>query len=494
MGKPVPLDMLPDDLDDPRRPVKKAAKSSDVAASQRGPGGAAGLALQIGSGAMEGLASLPGAPVEIASYLKGVPLEGSNLEGWGAKGWTDFVRRNVGEISAPEPTNEAERVFRKGGQFLGSGLVGGPSAMVPSLTALAGSEAGRATDGAGLTGGYGEVVGGIAGGLAPGLTKGQLTSGIRKAPEIDELRAKANAAYKAAENEGVIVGQGAMQKLAVDTKNTLAKEAYHPKQAPDVAAAWQVIKEAAGDNATLQHLDKVLRGVAGNAAGSIKPSEARLGSILVDQIDDFMDNLKPTDLKAGNSAKAVAALKEARATWAKMRKAELINDAVDKARLEAAASGTGGNLENRIRQNLKSIYTNKKRSRGFTKEEMSLMRKAIEGGSAENFLRWFGRSFSPSTGALQGLGSLGASGLASVFVNPGFALVPAAGMGAKAIAEGLAGRNASRLSSTVRAGAAAPATSASRVQQLAEELNRRAMLAGQSAAPTVPATVNTRQR
>jgi hypothetical protein len=160
----------------------------------------------------------------------------------------------------------------------------------------------------------------------------------------------------------------------------------------------------------------------------------------------------------------------------------------------AAASGTGGNLENRIRQNLKSIYTNKKRSRGFTKEEMTLMRKAIEGGSAENFLRWFGRSFSPSTGALQGLGSLGASGLASVFVNPGFALVPAAGMGAKAIAEGLAGRNAARLSSAVRAGAAAPATSASRVQQLAEELNRRAMLAGQSAAPTVPATVNTRQK
>ena len=498
MGKLVPLDSLPDDLDDPRRPAPKTSnKTQQQRSTIQGPkrlGGVAGTLLQIGSGALEGAASLPGLPVELASFAKGIPLENSNLENWGAKGWQDFARRNIGEISAPEPTNEVERIARKGGQFVGGGAVAGPSGMVPSLTALLGSEAGRVTDRAGITGGYGEVVGGVVGGAVPGFTKGVTTSGVRKAPTIDEWRAKADAAYKAAEQDGVIVNQSAMQRLANNTKNTLANENYHPKQAPDVAAAWQTIKQSAGDNATLSHLDKVLRGIAGNAAKSVKSSEARLGSILVEQIDDFMEGLTPADLKFGNSAKAVAALKQARSAWSKMRKAELIDDAVDKARADAISSGTGGNLENRIKQRLKAIYFNKKLSRGFSKQEMVLMRKAIDGSGTERFLRWFGRSFSPSTGALQGLGSLGASGLASIMIHPGLALVPAAGMASKALAESLASRNASRLSAAVRGGSAAPATQAQRLKELAAELARRGQLTGQTMAPAIPGSINTRQK
>lgn len=463
------------------------------------------LAVQAGSGVMEGVASLPGLPVELASWAKGVPLEGSNLEGWGAQGWTDFARRNIGEISAPPPTDEAQRIFRKGGQFLGGGaatggilggLRGAVAAGVPSLTALGGSEVGRTADQLipETTGGYGEVVGALAGGLAPGLLKGELTSGIRNAPSIDDLRAKADAAYKAADQQGVIVGQPAMQRLASDTKSMLANESFHPRQAPDVAAALDVIRKSAGNNATFAHLDKVLRGIAGNAAGSIKPSEARLGTMVVQQIDDFMDSLTPADLKMGDAAKAAAALKEARATWSKMRKAELIDDAVDKARLDASATGTGGNLENRIRQRLKAIYQSPKLRRGFSKPELALMRKAIEGGPVENTLRWFGRSFSPSTGALQGFGALSASGMAGMFIHPVFGLVPAAGLGAKALAEGLASRNASRVSAAVRAGAATPPTTMQRANQVMLEMQRRAKLAGQSAAPAIPGSVNSRQR
>lgn len=461
------------------------------------------LALQAGSGIMEGAASLPGLPVELASLARGIPVDQSNLEGWGAKGWTDFARRNIGEISAPQPTTELGRIARKGGQFLGGGaatggvlggLRGAVSAGVPSVTALAGSEVGRTADTLlpELTGGYGETAGAIVGGVAPGVLKGQLTSGIRNAPSIDDLRAAANADYTAAKQAGVIVGQPAMQRLASDTKTMLANEAFHPKQAPNVKAAFDVIRQSAGDNATLTHLDKVLRGIAGNAAASKVPSEARLGMMVVDQIDDFMDNLKPADLKLGNSQAAVEALKRARATWSKMRKAELIDDAVDKARLDASATGTGGNLENRIRQRLKTIYQSPKLRKGFSKPELALMRKAIEGGAVENFLRWTGRSFSPSTGALQGFGSLGASGMAGYFIHPALGLVPAAGLGAKSLAEALASRNASRLSAAVRGGTLPQATPAQRASQILLEMQRRGQLAGQAAAPTIPATVNTR--
>lgn len=490
------------------------SRQSEFSAPQQQDGGLLGdageLALQAGSGIMEGVASIPGLPVELASWAKGIPVEGSNLEGWGAQGWTDFVRRNVGEISAPAPQGEAGRIFRKGGQFVGGGLAGGgllggikgaATSFLPSSTALVGSEAGRTADTLApeLTGGYGEAVGAIAGGLAPGVMQGQLTSGIRSAPSIDDLRATADAAYDVADKSGVIVGRNAMQRLANEVENLLANEAYHPKQAPSVSAALGVISKSAKNNATLKHLDKVIRGLTGNAAMSKVPGESRLGSMVIDKIDEFMENLTPQDLAvpaniASGPAGAVEALKAARSMWHRMRKAQMIDEAVDKARLEASSSGTGGNLENRIKQNLKSILLNPKKIKGFTKPERALIRKAVEGSNPEKFLRWFGRSFSPSTGALQGLGTLGTSGLAAMFIHPGLAMVPAAGMGAKAMAEALATRNASRVSAAARGGPLTTPTTTQRANQILLEMQRRAKLAGQSAAPAIPGSVNTRQR
>src|SRR3990167_1305420 len=282
-------------------PYKKyaPAEKSTIDEIMQGPVGQAGL------GVLEGASSLPGLPVEagallgnLANYATGKPWrsleEDPNLKDWGAKGWYEFAQRNLGVPQGPAPQGEIERIARKFGNFMGGSAAFGPAGMVPGLAAYGGSEGGRKTDEAGVTGGYGEPAGAVVGGGLAGLAKRPGYEG----PTVDSLRALKDEKYKAAEDAGVIVNRQAMQRLADDIKQTLAREAYHPRQHPNVAAALSEIRKSGGAHATLEHVDKVLRGLSGNAAQSIVPKESRLGSMVIEKIDDFLDNPAPADTGA----------------------------------------------------------------------------------------------------------------------------------------------------------------------------------------------------
>lgn len=446
---------------------------------------------QVGSGILEGVASLPGLPVEIASWAKGVPLEGSNLEGWGAKGWQDFARRNIGEISAPAPTDEIGRASRKLGGFLGGGAVAGPSAMVPSLTGFVGSEIGRETDKAGLTGGYGETVGGLAGATLPGLVRGQVTAGLRKAPSNDELRAAGQAAYHAADNSGVMFTPGGLSKLADSVKSAAADFGYDPALQPGIKVVLDRLDQAAQNLTTFKGLDQV-RKIANNVArdGS-NPSQRSLAGSIVTKIDDFIEHAGPADVASGDTAAAQTAVRTARNLWSRLRKSEMIDEALGKAERRAASTHSGGNLDNATRQNIRAILDNPKKAKLFTKPERALMEKVVRGTASQNALRLLGK-LSPD-----GSGLMSVFGIGATYGAGGIGAAPfLAGYVAKNIANSLTERNIKLLSEAVRRGSpgASPQAVAEKVRLIVGEAKRRAALAGQSAAPAIPGSFNTRQR
>jgi hypothetical protein len=217
-----------------------------------------------------------------------------------------------------------------------------------------------------------------------------------------------------------------------------------------VSAAIEV--KSAGKGVSLQQLD-TLRKVAGRAAQSIEPSDRRFGKIIRDQVDEYLDNIKDTDISAGNKD-GIEALKIARKQWATMRKSETIDEIMEVAKLDSGKFSVSGN-ENAIRSGFralgKKIIKDKREAARWTDAEKKAIKKLGNPLGAINMLRWLGK-LSPSgavpIGLQVGIGATGGVPLAIA--------TSAAGFGAKHAASGLMTRKANNLNAMVRGGTTPP--------------------------------------
>lgn len=321
-----------------------------------------------------------------------------------------------------------------------------------------------AADGAVRSGGdleataVGGGLGAVGGAAAPylgrvaGKAAAAVASKIKPAaavPAVTELKTAARTAYQRADDAGVQVAQPSFA-AAVDDIAQAAKEAGIDKTIhPKATAAVGRLTEAAGTAPTLADIE-ILRRVVKGAGSPLAPDEQRIASLLVDKLDDYVGGLKQGDLISGDAATAADALGEARNLWGRARRAEIVEDAVTRGENRAASTGSGGNAENAVRQNIRAILDSPKKRAGFTDAEKAAMQAIVRGSSVQNALRLMGK-FSPTNGALMAM--LGLSGTA---VNPAMAVVPAAGLAAKTIADRGARRQVQRLGDLVRSGGQLP--------------------------------------
>ena len=201
--------------------------------------------------------------------------------------------------------------------------------------------------------------------------------------------------------------------------------------------------EDARTTRTLPQVD-TLRQIIGDVARNADPGERRIARIMQNRLDEQIENLRPTDVLAGDAAAGTAAIHQARALWTRYRKGHLIDDALERAARQAASTYSGGNLDNAIRQKIRQLRDSPNRIRGFTQAELAAMDRVIAGGPVQNFLRWAGR-FSPS-------GLMGMLGVSATAINPAFAAIPTAGFFARQVGTALTRRNAANLSGLVRRG------------------------------------------
>ena len=131
----------------------------------------------------------------------------------------------------------------------------------------------------------------------------------------------------------------------------------------------------AGIPPDFQSLD-ILRRQFGAAASDIDRDTARLGSIGMEVIDDFMDR---ADAPVGKTAKA------ARATWHQLRKSEMLQNAVAKA--DSRQSGKDTALRQEFGKIYRAAVDKKKWARGFNKDEIAAIKRVSEGDLTNNVLR-----------------------------------------------------------------------------------------------------------
>ena len=350
----------------------------------------------------------------IRSAIQGVTLGGADeVVAGGAAAGRKLMgdERPIGEIYDQEHDAEEGRLEQyrktdpiKAGVAEFTGSMAAPFGMVRSAKQalavgtgvggfsgfMSGDEGNRLKSGA-----YGALFGGL---LGPAAYKGgELASSAfgkalqnraknlasKGAPDATQLRNEANEAYKIAKDSGVIIDPDQYTNFvesviaSVSGTSKVQQEAIDELM-PKMATVKRMLEGSVGEQLGLDDLES-LRRIAKIPAGDItNPDQQRMAMKVVNAVDDLMENIDPSqmqgDLFQEQMQVAVGnAFKDARSMWGKLRKSEAMDE------LLLNAGTYAGGLESGIKNQLNSILRNPRKQRGFTKNELAMMREISEG-------------------------------------------------------------------------------------------------------------------
>lgn len=284
-----------------------------------------------------------------------------------------------------------------------------------------------------------------AAGVAAGGATGLRPRRVEPIPTTEELGQQAARAYQRASEAGVVVRPESMQDFSERLARKIAQEGYRPRLQPQIAAVLDEIATEGATPSTLDQLDSLRQVIKVPAGDFSNKSQQRLANMMVREFDTFVENLGGKDLLAGDADKAVSALKEARQVYARNRKADFLEEVVNKADLSSTQYSQSG-MENALRVQFRALAKNKTKMAQFSKEEQDQIRKIVKGDTLQNMLRFVGK-FAP-TGVVSALPTAGAA-----FASPYLAAaVPAITYPARQAAERMSMANIDALMNMVRMG------------------------------------------
>lgn len=270
----------------------------------------------------------------------------------------------------------------------------------------------------------------------------------------DELKAAARAAYGKAEQTGAMFTPQAMQRLAAESKADYAQMGFHPGLQPRAGVVLNELDRLAPQNVGITGMEAA-RKLAKNAYDPTNQSSNLLTGGVASRIDDLMVSPQPGDV-VGDSGTASAALKDAREMWRRGRNVERLQELFGRGELNAATSGSGGNLQNATRQQLKRVLTSDNLGRTFTPAELAEVEQFVKGTPTQNILRALGQVGPSGNGLMKALWGIAVGGAGMGFGLPALAGVGAAAgatSGAKKIAEALTRAKYAKMERAIASGA-----------------------------------------
>lgn len=418
---------LYDDATAAEKPQKGTmARTAEIAArgmAQTVPGAAIGGTLAGAPGALVGSMALPigDALNSLINMISGGVNKVAGTEIPQLQMPSQVAGRAMTQMGLAEPQSRGERMIEAGAGGITSTLAQLPALMKLGQQAVSPvtrevskrlAEAPRAQVAASapsaaaaqyVTEATGSPLAGMLAGITTAAPFGVTTT--RKAvgaPTQEQLAQEATNLFTKAQESGVLLDSGRfisnMEKVGKD----LRSEGYTPKAYPKIASALEELTNPATpkDFTELQALRKIIKG----AQASTDPQERRLASILVDDFDNAILNA-PESAVIGGSKESINLWKDARASYSKVKKAEIFEEMLNNAQLDKSKFTASGE-ENSMAQQLRNLAKNDKKMRLFTKEEQAAIEQAAKGGTAQNLLKFFGR-FAP-TGVVSGIFSGGA--------------------------------------------------------------------------------------
>src|SRR5262249_5460843 len=129
------------------------------------------------------------------------------------------------------------------------------------------------------------------------------------------------------------------------------------------------------------------------------------------------------------------------ADYAAARTAQRVQEKLNNADLGAASTYSGGNLNNKTRQSLKTLLTSKKGQRGLTPDELQSIEDTVRGWTLGNITRAAGKLL----GGGGGLGAVASGAAGHLLAGPLGLAVPIAGYGVKKIGDAITRANSNKI-------------------------------------------------
>ena len=240
---------------------------------------------------------------------------------------------------------------------------------------------------------------------------------VADAPSPAEMQTQASTLFEAAEQSGVRCKHKYYAKFVRDTLARMVDEGADKILSPKISRIADVLEASKGRAPSIAQM-AIVRKQFGNAAASADRAEARLGSIGVGLVDDFVES---------GASHVGGQLSEARTMWSRLKKSEIIDTAIENA--QAAQAGVEAGLRNEFRGLWRA--RNSKKMRAFSDAELAAIKSVAQGNLTSNALRRIG---SLGGGLDQGRNMLnlmaGTAGGALVGGPIGAAAVPLAGYAA----------------------------------------------------------------
>jgi hypothetical protein len=305
------------------------------------------------------------------------------------------------------------------------------------------------------------AIGGVIGGMIPAAghliaraddasaRNAAVRQQYRNAPSTDQVRAQSSALYDEIGNLDVNINAGAFDDWLGQTTEKLQREGLdilpgtplNPRTARALQTGEEMVGQMSQDPSTaipFSQLDQFRRRLGSAAADMQNPSDSRLGSMAIGELDDFVQRLGPDDIATGDVQALQSLIPKARQLWAQASRAGLIDDAIENSQNYPSNAASG------IRNQFARILRNPRLVRGFSAEEVAAMRRVVQGSIPERLVHLLGG----------GIGQMAQMGAGVAMGNfPGFL----AGAGTAAItqraSEGIARRNAEVVQALIASGA-----------------------------------------
>lgn len=311
----------------------------------------------------------------------------------------------MGNVTRPQNENDPmSRVLHATASGVPSGLVGG-GPLKPSIAAgAAGGFAAGASAEAGADPATQATLALLAGHGAATLANRPppQSAAFKKAnpvPTSAQLKDAADDLYRASEAEGVVIKPESTQRVVtmmqrVADKENLGKLPPKLKEASDILSA----RVTDGKPLTLSDADKV-RQLIGDAFKSTDNADRRIARIVQNEYDRYLDNLKPADTLAGDSARGVELLGMARDTFRRRRNSEMLDQMERTAARKGEGTYTQAGIEHALRREFEKLATKDDKRHTLTPEQRAAVDRVVAPGKGANALRNIGK-FDPARGGM----------------------------------------------------------------------------------------------
>ena len=311
----------------------------------------------------------------------------------------------------------------------------------------------------------GAIGGGVAGGAATGLVSGigqKLAQGLaeravrRAQPTVDALEKKASDLYLQADQAGLIIKSSSIKKFANNLVTDIKSQGLRRQLHANAMGALNELKSIKSDM-SLKEAELTRRVIKDYVQSSKDKSDKRMGYIILDKFDDFVNKLSPTDTVAGSNARpAVDLLNNARGVYKVKAKGETIEDLITRAKNNTGAFGI--KLEQNIKSEFKKLANNTRGISRFSEEEQKAIRNVANGSVTRNVISTLGK-FAPSF-SLVGLSGLASAAYGNFGPLIGGAITAGTVGSPSKIAATKATVNAAKYAAALAKGAKAPVASA----------------------------------